>query len=64
MFTTTSSHLLLMCGIAAALVFVVMNVLAGSLWGVLSPGHSYNYVSQSISELSAIGAPTRALDPP
>lgn len=59
--TTILPDALLACGIAAALLFVVMNVLAGSLWGVLQTGRRYDYISQSIDELSAIGSPTRAL---
>ncbi len=44
---------LLSCGIAAAVVFVLVNLL-GALW----PG--YDFITQSISDLSAIGAPTFA----
>lgn len=45
---------LLLGGIAAAVVFVLINLLA-ALW----PG--YDFVGQSISDLSAIGSPTFAL---
>jgi hypothetical protein len=47
--------LLLGCGIASSLLYVVMNVVAAMRY----PG--YDSVSQTVSELSAIGAPTRDL---
>ena len=56
-----SRKALLLCGIAAAIVFVVINLLAGPLWGILWRGHPYDYLSQSISDLSAIGSPTFAI---
>lgn len=46
---------LLICGIAGSLLFVGTDLLAGTLW------KGYNFFSQSISELSAIGSPTRSL---
>jgi hypothetical protein len=46
---------LLTCGIFAALLKVGTDVLAGMKW------KDYNFISRSISELSAIGSPTRAL---
>jgi hypothetical protein len=46
--------LLLLCGIVAPLLFVGTNVLGGVLWS------GYNFTNQSISDLSASGAPTRA----
>jgi hypothetical protein len=46
---------LLICGILAPLFFVGTDVIAG----ILYPG--YNFIDQSISELSAVGAPTRSL---
>lgn len=45
----------LACGIIASLVRVGTDVLAGRLW------IGYSFIAQSISELSAIGAPTRTL---
>ncbi|HLG71884.1 MAG TPA: DUF998 domain-containing protein [Chloroflexota bacterium] len=45
--------ILLVCGIASSVLYVAMNV-AGAM---LYPG--YNAFSQEVSELSAIGAPTR-----
>lgn len=48
-------RLLLCCGVAAALLYAVVTALVPSL----SPG--YSSASQTISELSAIGAPTRNL---
>ncbi|HZD60723.1 MAG TPA: DUF998 domain-containing protein [Anaerolineae bacterium] len=48
-------EVLLVCGILAPLLFVGTDILAGTLY----PG--YNFISRSISELSAIGAPTRPL---
>ena len=47
--------LLLVCGILAALLYVAMNALVPLLW----PG--FSVWSQTISELSAIDAPTRSL---
>jgi len=46
---------LLTFGILASLLKVGTDVLAGKMW------KGYSFVSQSISELSAIGAPTRSL---
>jgi hypothetical membrane protein len=54
----TSSKLrnvLLICGILASLLYVATDILAGKLW------EGYSFTSQAISELSAIGAPTRPL---
>jgi hypothetical protein len=48
-------RILLVCGIVSSLLYVAMNVVVAAQW----PG--YNSASQTISELSAIGAPTRAL---
>lgn len=46
---------LLMCGIVSSMLYVAMNVFIPLEWG------SYSLVSQTVSELSAIGAPTRPL---
>ncbi|MBK9981089.1 MAG: DUF998 domain-containing protein [Saprospiraceae bacterium] len=46
---------LLICGILTSLLYVAMNVFIPMLWP------SYNSCSQTVSELSAIGAPTRAV---
>jgi hypothetical protein len=46
---------LLSCGILAVLLRVGTDLLAGRMW------KGYSFVSQSISELSAAGAPTRSL---
>jgi hypothetical protein len=46
---------LLWCGIASSLLYVVMNVVVAMQW------EEYRSASQTISELSAIGAPTRTL---
>jgi Protein of unknown function (DUF998) len=46
---------LLSCGIASSLLYVVMNVVAAMNYP------AYDSVSQTVSELSAIGAPTRDL---
>lgn len=46
---------LLVCGIVAPLLFVGTNLLGGVLW------RGYSFTHQSISDLSAIGAPTRAV---
>jgi hypothetical protein len=50
-----SRRLLLSCGIASSFLYVAVNVVAPLRY----PG--YNVVSQAVSELSAIGAPTRSL---
>lgn len=41
------------CGILAAILFIATDLLAGTFW------RNYNFISQSISELSAVGSPTR-----
>jgi hypothetical protein len=46
---------LLLCGIASSLLYVAMNVFIPMLW------EGYSRTSQTVSELSAIGAPTRPL---
>ncbi|HXQ28094.1 MAG TPA: DUF998 domain-containing protein [Gemmatimonadales bacterium] len=46
---------LLVCGVLASVVYVAGNILGALRW----PG--YNWISQTISELSAIGAPSRPL---
>jgi hypothetical protein len=46
---------LLGCGIAASILYVAMNVLVPMRW------QAYSSASQTVSELSAIGAPTRPL---
>ncbi len=48
-------NLLLICGILAPLLFAGTDIFAGTLW------EGYNFSSQSISELSAVGAPTRSV---
>ena len=45
----------LMCGIASSLLYVAMNVFVAMQW------EGYSSASQTVSELSAIGAPTRTL---
>lgn len=45
--------LLLVCGILAALLYVGSDILAALRW------EGYSYLNQSVSELRAIGAPTR-----
>jgi hypothetical protein len=46
---------LLACGILSSLVYVAADVVAGLSWA------GYSFVSQTISELSAIGAPSRRI---
>lgn len=46
---------LLICGIASSLLYVAMNVFVAMQW------EGYSSASQTVSELSAIGAPTRSL---
>lgn len=45
---------LLLCGILAALLYIGSDILAAMRW------EGYSYLNQSVSELRAIGAPTRA----
>jgi len=45
----------LMCGIAASVLYIAMNVFIPMQWD------GYSFASQAVSELSAIGAPTRPL---
>lgn len=52
---TTLHRILLACGIAAPLLYVAMLVLVPMRW------EGYDSAAQTISELSAIGAPTRSL---
>lgn len=47
--------LLLTCGIVSSLLYVAMNVFIPMWW------QSYSSLSQTVSELSAIGAPTRPI---
>jgi hypothetical protein len=49
------ARLLLSCGILSSLLYVAMNILAAMKW------QDYRSASQTVSELSAIGAPTRQL---
>jgi len=49
---------LLICGILSSLLYVGTDILAGMLW------EGYSFTSQPISELAAIGAPTRQLTAP
>jgi hypothetical membrane protein len=46
--------LLLICGIAAPLIYVSSDILAALLW------EGYSYFHQTVSELRAIGSPTRS----
>jgi hypothetical protein len=46
---------LLLCGVLSSLLYVAMNIIAAMLY------EGYNSASQTVSELSAIGAPTRPL---
>lgn len=52
---TTLERLLLVCGLLAPLLYIAMNVLVPLTWD------GYSTASQTISELSAIDAPTRPL---
>jgi hypothetical protein len=47
--------LLLACGILSAVAYAAANIIVPTQWD------AYNWTSQTVSELSAIGAPTRAL---
>jgi hypothetical protein len=48
-------RVLLVCGIASALLYIAMMVFVAMQWD------GYNSASQTVSELSAIDAPTRPL---
>ena len=47
--------ILLVCGVVSSLLYISTDILLGLSW------HGYSFTSQAISELSAIGAPTRPL---
>jgi hypothetical protein len=47
--------ILLTCGIASSVLYVAMNIVVPMQWA------SYSSASQTVSELSAVGAPTRTL---
>jgi len=51
----SKSRLLLVAGALSSLLYVAMNVLIAMQW------ESYSSAAQAVSELSAVGAPTRAL---
>jgi hypothetical protein len=51
----TARKILLICGILSSLLYVTADVLAAMKW------EGYSYINQAVSELSAIGAPTRPL---
>jgi len=50
----TIVKLLLLCGIASSVLYVATDVLAAMRWP------AYNYTSQSVSQLLAVGTPTRS----
>ena len=50
-----AAQILLACGIASSIWYVAVNVIVPMQWP------SYNVADQTVSELSAIGAPTRTL---
>jgi hypothetical protein len=51
----TLQKVLLTCGIIASLLYGAIDILGGMVW------QGYSFASQAISELTAIGAPTRQL---
>jgi len=51
----TVHKILLICGILSSLLYIAMNVVGAMLY------EGYSSVSQTVSELSALGAPTRPL---
>ena len=51
--TDNETRALLVCGIASSLLYAVMNAFIPLLWS------EYSVAAQTISELSAVGAPTR-----
>ena len=50
---TVVRDILLVCGILSSVLYVAADIIAAMSW------RSYSYTSQSISELFAIGSPTR-----
>ena len=46
---------LLVCGILSAMIYLAANIIVPTQWD------AYEWMSQTVSELSAVGAPTRAL---
>jgi hypothetical protein len=50
---TVIRDILLVCGILSSVLYVAADIVAAMSW------HSYSYTSQSISELFAIGSPTK-----
>ena len=52
---TCYERTLLVCGILSSLLYVAMTIFVAMQW------EGYSSISQTISELSAIGAPTRSL---
>jgi hypothetical protein len=52
---TTVLKFLLVCGILSSLFYVATDILAAMRW------EGYSYTNQAVSELSAIGAPTRPM---
>ena len=52
---SSARRALLACGVASSLLYVAMNAFVPMFW------ESYSCASQTVSELSAIGAPTRPL---
>ena len=51
----TLQRTLFLCGVLSPLLRVTTDIVAGKLW------KDYNFASRSISDLSAVGAPTRSL---
>lgn len=51
----TAVRVLLICGVMSSVLYIGTDILAAALW------KGYSYTSQQVSELSAIGAPTRPL---
>jgi hypothetical protein len=50
-----SRKLLLLCGLASSVVYLAMDILGSLRWD------GYSYIDQTISELGALGAPSRPL---
>jgi amino acid transporter len=49
----TTQKFYLVCGVLAPLIYVSSDIIASNLW------QNYSYTAQSVSELRALGAPTR-----
>lgn len=52
---STLRKMMLICGIASSVLYIAINIIVPARWP------EYNWITQTVSELSAVGAPTRML---